>query len=266
MNYISIFFKKGNLNIIKFCIDYSWPSVTVDLGPQIQKAGGLSIWAFWYLWVQRRGWGGEGWTQSPVNTTVFSSPILFLQQQNNEVLGEKNELTKATKLVSHWAKFQLWAPGSPFSEFSDSLPAQGVITRSGLKWNFTRECQKQCVSKSMSCRFILISKQNKVPPSYMYVCVGASASALVLTMKIQGWFPLGLIGLLFLLSKGLSGVISSTAIWSINSLALSLLYGPLSHYASQCWDGSASFLRGKAWVPARLFIQWLKRPLLLFSH
>ena len=39
VNYISIFFKKGNINIIKFCIDYSWPSVTVDLGPQIQKAG-----------------------------------------------------------------------------------------------------------------------------------------------------------------------------------------------------------------------------------
>ena len=34
--------------------------------------------------------------------------------------------------------------------------------------------------------------------------IGASASATVLPMNIQGGFPLGLIGLIFLLSKGLS--------------------------------------------------------------
>ena len=33
--------------------------------------------------------------------------------------------------------------------------------------------------------------------------VGASASASVLPVNIQGWFPLGLTGLIFLLSKGL---------------------------------------------------------------
>ena len=37
---------------------------------------------------------------------------------------------------------------------------------------------------------------------------GASASASVLPMNIQGWFPLGLTGLISLLSKGLSGVFS----------------------------------------------------------
>ena len=39
--------------------------------------------------------------------------------------------------------------------------------------------------------------------------VGASASATVLPMNIQGQFPLGLIGLISLLSKGLSRVSSS---------------------------------------------------------
>ena len=43
--------------------------------------------------------------------------------------------------------------------------------------------------------------------------IGASASASVLPMSIQGWFPLGLIGLISLLSKGLSRVFSSTTIW-----------------------------------------------------
>ena len=43
--------------------------------------------------------------------------------------------------------------------------------------------------------------------------IGASASISVLLMNIQGWFPLGLTGLISLLSKGFSGVFSSTTIW-----------------------------------------------------
>ena len=39
------------------------------------------------------------------------------------------------------------------------------------------------------------------------------ASASVLPMNIQGWFPLGLTGWIFLLSKGLSRVSSSTTVW-----------------------------------------------------
>ena len=40
--------------------------------------------------------------------------------------------------------------------------------------------------------------------------IGASASASVLPMNIQGWFPLGLTGWISLLSKGLSRVFPST--------------------------------------------------------
>ena len=42
--------------------------------------------------------------------------------------------------------------------------------------------------------------------------IGASASALVLPINIQGWFPLGFSGLISLLSKGLSKVFSSTTL------------------------------------------------------
>ena len=42
--------------------------------------------------------------------------------------------------------------------------------------------------------------------------IGASASASLLPMNIQDWFPLGLIGSISLLSKGLSRVFSSTTI------------------------------------------------------
>ena len=42
---------------------------------------------------------------------------------------------------------------------------------------------------------------------------GASASASVLPMSIQGWLPIRLTGLVSLLSKGLSEVFSSTTVW-----------------------------------------------------
>ena len=42
---------------------------------------------------------------------------------------------------------------------------------------------------------------------------GASVSASVLPTNIQGWFPLGLTGLISLQSKELSGVFSSTIVW-----------------------------------------------------
>ena len=42
--------------------------------------------------------------------------------------------------------------------------------------------------------------------------VGASASAIVLPMIIQSWFPLGLTGLISLQSKGLSRFFSSTTV------------------------------------------------------
>ena len=54
--------------------------------------------------------------------------------------------------------------------------------------------------------------------------LGASAS--VLSVNIQGWFPLGLPGLISLLSKESS---PAPQFESINSLALSLLYGPTLH-------------------------------------
>ena len=42
---------------------------------------------------------------------------------------------------------------------------------------------------------------------------GASPSAAVLPVNIQGWSPLRLIGLISLLSKGLPEVFSSTTVW-----------------------------------------------------
>ena len=57
--------------------------------------------------------------------------------------------------------------------------------------------------------------------------IGASTSASVLPMNIQDGFPLGLTGLIFLQSKGLSRVFSNTTVQKLNSSVLSFLYGPI---------------------------------------
>ena len=56
--------------------------------------------------------------------------------------------------------------------------------------------------------------------------IGASASASALPMNIQDWFPLGWTGWISLQSKGLSESSPVPQFESINSSALSLLYGP----------------------------------------
>ena len=82
--------------------------------------------------------------------------------------------------------------------------------------------------------------------------IGASASTLVLLTNIEGWFPLGLTGLISLLSKRLSRVFSAPQFESINSSVLSLLYGAVltsvhdhweNHsfdYADLCWQSNVS--------------------------
>ena len=75
------------------------------------------------------------------------------------------------------------------------------------------------------------------PMSWLFASGGqtiwASASATVLPKNIQGWFPLGLTGLISLKFKGLSRVFSNTT--SINSLALSFLYSPTLTSINDYW-------------------------------
>ena len=74
---------------------------------------------------------------------------------------------------------------------------------------------------------------------------GASASASLLPVNSQSLSPLSLTGLISLLSKGLSGVFSSTTVQRLNSLALSSLWSS-SH--NRMWP------LGKPWP-------WLYGPL-----
>ena len=78
--------------------------------------------------------------------------------------------------LCQWRHPAISSAVGPFSSCSQSFPASGSFP---MSWLFTSGGQS----------------------------IGASASASVLPMNIQGWFPLGLTGLISLLSKGLSRVL-----------------------------------------------------------
>ena len=58
---------------------------------------------------------------------------------------------------------------------------------------------------------------------------GVSASASVLPMNIQDWFPLGLTGWIFLQSKGLSRVFSNTTVQKCQFFSAQLSILPKTH-------------------------------------
>ena len=66
------------------------------------------------------------------------------------------------------------------------------------------------------------------PMNWLFTSGGQNfgVSASVLPMSIQGWFPLGWTGLIYLLSKGLSKSSLALQFESISSSVLSHLYGP----------------------------------------
>ena len=83
--------------------------------------------------------------------------------------------------LSWWCHPTISSTVAPFSSCPQSFPASGSFP---MSWLFTSGNQ----------------------------IIGASASASILPMNIQDWFPLGLTGLISLLSKGLSRVFSSTTV------------------------------------------------------
>ena len=108
---------------------------------------------------------------------------------------------------------------------------------------------------------------------------GASASAPVLPMNIQGWCPLRLAGLISLLSKGFLGIFFSTQFESINSLAFCLLYCPAltatrghwedcsPDHTDLCWQDNVSDFQHTVqffitFLPRSncLLISWLQSP------
>ena len=151
-------------------------------------------------------------------------------------------------LFSSWAvSNSLWSHGLPHT----SLPCPPLSLR---------VCSKSCPLRPrcyLTISFSIIPffscpqsfpASGSFPKSRLFASggqsIGASASASVLPMNIQGWFPLGLTGLISLLSKELSRVFSSTIIQKNQFFSAQPCSWPNSHIHTwplerpQLWLGS----------------------------
>ena len=100
-------------------------------------------------------------------------------------------------------------PGFPFPSLSP-----GVCSNSSpLTW-WCHSTISTSVTSFSSC-LQSFPASGSFPVSHLFMSDGQSigASAEVLPMNIQGWFPLCLTGFIYLQSKGFSRVISNTTIW-----------------------------------------------------
>ena len=77
--------------------------------------------------------------------------------------------------------------------------------------------------------------------------IGVSASASVFSMNIQGWFPLGLTGLISLQSKESQEFSPTPQFKSINSLVLSFLYSPTLTSIHDHWKNHSFDYRDFRW-------------------
>ena len=107
--------------------------------------------------------------------------------------------------LSWWCHATISSSASPFSSCSQPFPASGSFP---MRWLFS------------------LGSLN----------IGALASASVLPVNSQGWFPLRITGLIFLLFKELLRVFLIPLFESISSLVLSLFYGPTLTSVDQTSD------------------------------
>ena len=111
----------------------------------------------------------------------------------------------------------LWPPGLHHARFPCPSPSPGACSNSCPLSRWCHPTISSSVPTFSSCLWSLPSYQHSgsFPMSKFFPScgrsIGASASASVLPVNIQGWFPLELTGLI-LLSKGVSRVFSSTTI------------------------------------------------------
>ena len=133
-------------------------------------------------------------------------------------------------LFSHQVVFSsLWPHGLQRARLPGPSLSPGVCSNSCAlsRWCHPAISASAALFSSGSQSF---PKSRSFPVSRLFASGGQSigASASVLPMNIQGWFPLGLTDLISLLSKGLLRVFSAPQFESIKSWAQSSLWSNLT--------------------------------------
>ena len=123
-----------------------------------------------------------------------------------------------------------------------SAPSLGVFPRDGQtdSCSLNQICHPTIPSFNSLFSFCPRSSpaSGTFPISFLFTSddqnTGVSAS--VLPVNIQGWSPLRLTGLFFLLSKGLSWVYSSTTVWRHQFFGIPPSYGPALTTVCDHWE------------------------------
>ena len=138
------------------------------------------------------------------------------------------------------------------SVMSNSLRSHGLqLARLPYPLLSPRDCSHSC-PLSQWCQTSILSSvipfstcpksssaSGSFPMSWLFASggqsIGTSASASVLPMNIQDWYPLWFTGFIFLLFKELSRIFSSTTIWNHQFFCAQSSLCSNSHIHHDCW-------------------------------
>ena len=156
--------------------------------------------------------------------SVIKSCLTLCYPMDSSLLGSS---VLHSSPLSQWCYQTISSSVTPFSSCLHSFPASESFP---MGWLFTSGGQ----------------------------CEG-DASASVLPMNIQGWFPLGLTGLLSLQSKGLSRVFSNTTVWKHQFFGTQPSLWSNSHTLHDYWKNHSFDYIDLCWQSESLLFNTLSR-------
>ena len=136
----------------------------------------------------------------------------------------------------------LWPHGMPHVRLPCPSPSPGARSNS---CPLSQWCHPTISSSAVPFSSCLQSSpaSGSLPMSRLFASggqsIGASASASVLPMNIQGWFPLGWTAVIFLQSKGLSRVFSNITVQKHQFFSVQPSYGPALTSIFDYWKAIA---------------------------
>ena len=135
--------------------------------------------------------------------------LVSLQSRMDQIVNQPFWLFSRSVMSDCW-----WPHGLQHSRPPCPSPSPGVCSDSGPLSQWCHPTISSSVTPFSSC-LQSFPAPGSFPMSWLFTsggqCIGASTSASVLPINIQGWFPFGLTSLI-LLSKALSRVFSSTTV------------------------------------------------------
>ena len=191
--------------------NHPWHRATATLG---RAANWMAVKELWATEVPEpvRGRGAEeASTDSSFPSRPTGEHAQLLSTTESRVQARRN--SQLLLLLSCWVMSDSYLPGvlDCRTPGFPVLPSLSELAQSHVHWvSDAIQLSHSLVPFSLRPQFFPAS--GSFPRSRLFVLGGQSieASASVPPMNTQGWFPLGLTGLISLQSKGLSGVFSNT--------------------------------------------------------